>query len=49
MTDKPEPPPILNPRYGGATPEMVARALLKNAPEDEKQAEPGDSDFQSSI
>ena len=32
--NKRQPPPkieILNPRYKGATPEMVARALLKNS------------------
>ena len=33
MADKPKPKPeepeVLNPRYAGATPEMVARALLR--------------------
>ena len=29
-TPKPKPPPILNPRYEGATPEMVGRALLRH-------------------
>ncbi len=31
MTKKPKPKPIkaLNPRYAGATPDMVARALLR--------------------
>ena len=29
---KPKPVEVLNPRYAGATPEMVARALLKHKP-----------------
>ena len=35
MTDKPKRPPkveVLNPRYAGATPGMVALALLKHKP-----------------
>lgn len=53
MTDKPDAatparakvgvPPILNPRYAGATPEMVARALLRHDPQaddEEDEAEP---------
>ena len=34
MTNKPKPSnvPILNPRYAGATPEMVGKALLKHLP-----------------
>ena len=34
MTDKPKRKPVkvLNPRYAGATPEMVGRALLKHQP-----------------
>lgn len=38
MTDKPKPPPkveVLNPRYAGATPGMVARALMRQKPKDE--------------
>ena len=32
MTDKPKPEPeVRNPRYAGATPEMVGRALLRRA------------------
>ena len=40
MTDKPKPKPtlppeqVLNPRYNGATPEMVALALLRHKPKD---------------
>ena len=30
---KPKEPEIFNPRYAGATPEMVGRALLRHAPE----------------
>ena len=30
---------VLNPRYGGATPEMVGRALLQRPPKDEKTAD----------
>ena len=47
---------ILNPRYRGATPEMVARALLRPVEQSEKsetEQEPctikGKSGFQSSI
>ena len=43
MTAKPKDPEILNPRYAGATPEMVARALLRHEPEaddGESEAEP---------
>ena len=36
MTDKPKPTlapvQVLNPRYAGATPEMVGKALLKHPP-----------------
>lgn len=32
MTKKPKEPRILNPRYAGATPEMVGLALLKHKP-----------------
>ena len=46
MTEKPKPEgvPIENPRYAGATPEMVARALLRHNPEaddGEADTEPG--------
>ena len=34
MTKKPKEPEVLNPRYKGATPEMVGRALLKHKPKD---------------
>ena len=40
MSDKPKEPEILNPRYAGATPEMVARALLRHDPRgDDGEAE----------
>ncbi len=32
MKPKPKPVPVLNPRYAGATPEMVGKALLKHQP-----------------
>ena len=38
MTKKPKEPEILNPRYAGATPEMVGIALLRHRP-DEPQEE----------
>ena len=40
MTDKPKAKPklaperIINPRYAGASPEMVGRALMKHRPKD---------------
>ena len=40
MTAQPKPPPVTNPRYKDATPEMVGRALLQNPP----RAKPKDSD-----
>ncbi len=46
---KPESQPILNPRYAGATPEDVGRALLKHPPKDEKPAEREPAPVQSSI
>lgn len=49
---KPE-PEILNPRYAGATPDMVARALLRREPEDAEDAEASsviaETDVRSSI
>ena len=57
--NKRQPPPeieVPNPRYKGATPEMVARALLTNSKKkDEKGTETGaldevdDTSIQSSI
>lgn len=58
MTDEPRrEPEILNPRYAGATPEMVARALVRRDEDRgsrESEAEPcaatsADGGFQSSI
>ena len=47
------PEQILNPRYAGATPEMVALALLRHKPEEDDGEESSpiidDSPFQSSI
>ncbi len=43
MTAKPKPAPkpeIQNPRYAGATPEMVGRALLKREPKGGDKAKP---------
>ncbi|MDE0703946.1 MAG: hypothetical protein OXH59_09505 [Rhodospirillaceae bacterium] len=43
MTDKPKPPPkveVLNPRYAGATPGMVARALMRQKPKGGGKAKP---------
>ena len=40
MTAKPKKPPkpeILNPRYAGATPDMVALALLRAKPDEPKR------------
>ena len=34
---KPPEPEVLNPRYEGATPAMVARALLRVKPKDEAE------------
>ena len=43
MTDKPkrkEPEPeVLNPRYAGATPAMVARALLRVKPDEPRRGD----------
>ena len=56
MTPKTPNPPILNPRYAGATPEMLAGALLRpkdrdeTPPKSEPEIEADNSDqFQSSI
>ena len=54
MTDKPTPKvEVLNPRYAGATPEMVALALLRHKPDEDggEEASPiiDDPDFQPSI
>ncbi len=53
--DSKQEPEILNPRYAGATPEMVGRALLqprepeeKSEPDGESRSD-GDGRFQSSI
>ena len=56
-TRKPKEPEVLNPRYAGATPEMVARALGRREVErqtGETDAEPtresgADGEFQSGI
>ena len=40
VTDPPGLPPIINPRYAGATPEMVGRALLRAPVLDEEILEP---------
>ena len=48
MTEKPKPDgvPILNPRYAGATPESVGRALLRHDPEaDDGEAKDKPSDI----
>lgn len=45
-------PLILNPRYAGATPEMVARALLRHEPaadDGEEEAEPSSIMNQSRV
>ncbi len=34
---KPPEPKVLNPRYAGATPDMVARALLRAKPDEPKR------------
>lgn len=53
MTKRPKEPEIINPRYAGATPEMVGRALLRREPEEagEDDASPtvADPSVQSSI
>jgi len=54
MTTKPkDAPEFLNPRYAGATPEMVALALLRHKPDEDdgEEASPiiDDPAFQSSI
>ena len=58
MPDAPRPEPeILNPRYAGATPEMVARALLRHGvekPSGDADSEPrressDDGNFQQCI
>ena len=42
MTGKPKRKPVevLNPRYAGATPEMVALALLRHKPDEPDEGEP---------
>ena len=46
MIAKPKEPEILNQRYEGATPELVARALLRHDPEaDDGEAEDKPSDI----
>ena len=43
MTErKPKEPPILNPRYAGATPAMVGLALLRREPEPDDRTAPDD-------
>ena len=55
MKPKPKDPPIINPRYKGATPGMVALALMKHSPKvkggkDEKMPSvTDDSGVRSSI
>ena len=34
------PPPVINPRYAGATPKMVGRALLRTPPADDETERP---------
>ena len=50
---KPKEAAILNPRYAGATPEMVARALIRPRTEDREDEEPSpviaNPKFQSST
>ena len=53
MAKRQEPVEVRNPRYEGATPEMVGRALLRREPEQagDKDASPtvADASVQSSI